>query len=119
MINRKRYYYEEVKDTLEKQEPTRVQHHPIARTWAELDEGNRCLFYDAAQAIQKIIPDATCYAFGSRMLGNWNDNSDIDIRVCASEKEFAKLKAEKITVEGLPVEVAIIANPKSMIKIEA
>ena len=71
--------------------PTR---HARALKWADMATENKKLFAEVAEQVKSIVPDATCYAFGSRVNGTYRDDSDIDILISGvTELEYNKIKA--------------------------
>lgn len=92
MIKRKFHTAKERPDLVPTQED-RPRHHEPATCWAELTQENKALFQKAAAILQEKYPEAKLFAFGSRVNGNWSEESDLDI-VCQAE-EF---KREKVPV---------------------
>jgi predicted nucleotidyltransferase len=85
--------------------PIVPQRHVRATSWEGLTEANQKLFKSVASEIKSKYPQANCYAFGSRVNGNYTDDSDIDVVITGiTELEFNKLRA---IYEGLKVDLKL------------
>jgi predicted nucleotidyltransferase len=74
--------------------PIVPQRHVRATSWEGLTEANQKLFKSVASEIKSKYPQANCYAFGSRVNGNYTDDSDIDMLISGvTELEYNKIKA--------------------------
>ena len=58
----------------------REQHHEPAKKYDELTNEHKIAFKAIAHEIRKVC-DCNVYAFGSRVNGNYNSNSDYDVVV--------------------------------------
>lgn len=86
--------------------------HKRALKWEELDSTNQQLFSSVAEKIVGINQDAICYAFGSRVNGNYRDDSDIDIMISnVTELEYDKIMS-KISQGELKLDLKL-GNEKS------
>lgn len=54
---------------------------PIIKNYSELPEETKVQCQIIKKEIQKILPEAKIYLFGSRINGRWDENSDYDISI--------------------------------------
>jgi predicted nucleotidyltransferase len=86
----------------------RERHHAPARSFSELADDNRRLFLLARAALEKIGCPAEMYAFGSRVHGCWNEQSDLDIMVVgANPLTFTDIRkaSEALLIEGIRIDL--------------
>ena len=85
--------------------PITPQRHVRATTWDEITQSNQKLFKSVASEIKSKHPQAKCYAFGSRVNGNYTDDSDIDIVVTGiTELEYDIIRE---IYQGLKVDLKL------------
>lgn len=85
--------------------PVVPQRHVRATSWSGLTEANQKLFKSVASEIKSKYPQANCYAFGSRVNGNYTDDSDIDIVITGiTELEYISIR---YIYEGLKVDLKL------------
>ena len=98
MIKRKTWKLSDRPDSYGKK---RTQVHPPAKVWDEISDGNKLLFLSAAEEWRRKTgrENTVIYAYGSRVNGDFNADSDIDI---AFEYEISKHAGCKISSGALP-----------------
>lgn len=86
----------------------RVRHHAPATSFRGMAEQNRRLFLKAKELLKCCGFNGDAYAFGSRVAGCWNDQSDLDIMICVTDKAaFLEIlgKAQALDVDGLRIDL--------------
>ena len=54
-------------------------------------------FIEIAKQIQEVFPEAVVFAFGSRVNGNWIDESDYDVNVYLGKDQWEEAKKIKFS----------------------
>lgn len=108
MIKRIEKSFNENKNLIEFKQDKRERIHPPATTWSEIRPENRVGFIDAATMIMAETEGLPCYAYGSRVNGNFETESDFDVAVLGIQPEDlaklrAKLKEHNIDITGLRI----------------
>jgi predicted nucleotidyltransferase len=57
--------------------------HPTITKWEDFSEEDKIALHNVKNIIQSYIGNCRIAIFGSRIKGNWDDESDYDIRVYA------------------------------------
>ena len=55
--------------------------HPIITKWEQLTAKDQMILSDIKKVIVSKIGDCNLYLYGSRINGNWDENSDYDILI--------------------------------------
>jgi predicted nucleotidyltransferase len=69
--------------------------HPIINTWDDLSEDQKVILINIKNAISLFITDFKLILFGSRIKGNWTEDSDWDIIVLKDVDKETKDKIVK------------------------
>ncbi len=81
------------------------QIHPIINRWEDFSENDKTILLEIKKIIQSYLIDCKVFVFGSRIKGNWDENSDYDISIITDIKNN-DLK-NKVRNHNYPVEVDI------------
>lgn len=78
--------------------------HPKITKWEDFSEEDKVALSDVKNIIQSYIGNCKIAIFGSRIKGNWDDESDYDIQVYAVPS--AQIQKELINYKySIPVEI--------------
>ena len=55
--------------------------HPVIKQWDDFTENDKAILQNIKNVIFSIIGECRICAFGSRVKGNWDENSDYDVVV--------------------------------------
>lgn len=87
--------------------------HEPAKSIEGLTKENEGTFRFIAERIRMRFPDVKVYAFGSRVNGNFTDESDFDIMLAnCSVERFEKIKV-MLKLTGIKVDVKLTSASKA------
>jgi predicted nucleotidyltransferase len=67
--------------------------HPVVKKWDDFTESDKLIFLEIKNKIISVIGDFKVSVFGSRIRGNWTDDSDYDVLI---NKELSIEELDKL-----------------------
>lgn len=64
---------------------TKPKIHPEIHNFDEMPEDQKKVLLEVKSYIRSVMPDARLFLFGSRMNGNWDEESDYDLVILTQE----------------------------------
>lgn len=64
------------------------QIHPVITKWEEFSEGDKVILLGIKNIITSYLDKCKVYVFGSRIKGNWDNESDWDIAIVSDIQDF-------------------------------
>lgn len=98
--------------------PDKIHVHEPAKTWEQVSDYNKKQFLKIAAYIIELVKAPSVYAFGSRINGDFIDNSDYDVLVEGiSKAQIPLIKTQILADLMLTVDIFVLIPNNYSIKI--
>lgn len=83
--------------------------HPVIHKWDDFPEEDKVIFKSIKDRIVSEIGDCRITAYGSKVNGNWDEDSDYDVIVYKDVDIATKMKFWKHGLNGLKADIQFVS----------